>query len=86
MDLCSNSKIYYENFHIFVCLCRQWWMPDTGGANIPALNELLAPWGMAFGDNVFEGEFKLVDQKCKLSVYYLMCIHVRDSQVHAASQ
>ena len=40
-------------------------MPDTGGANIPALNELLAPWGMAFGDNVFEGEFKLVDQKCK---------------------
>lgn len=32
-----------------ICTCsRQWWMPDTGGANIPALNELLAPLGMAF--------------------------------------
>lgn len=27
---------------------RQWWMPDTGGVNIPALNDLLAPLGMAF--------------------------------------
>lgn len=38
---------------------RQWWMPDTGGANIPALNELLSPWNMAFGDGVFEGDFKI---------------------------
>ena len=27
---------------------RQWWMPDTGGANIPALNDLLTPFNMAF--------------------------------------
>ena len=27
---------------------RQWWMPDTGGTNIPALNDLMAPWDMAF--------------------------------------
>lgn len=27
---------------------RQWWMPDTGGVNIPALNDLLSPLGMAF--------------------------------------
>lgn len=32
-------------------------MPDTGGANIPALNDLLSPWGVAFGDRVFEGDF-----------------------------
>lgn len=28
---------------------RQWWMPDTGGANIPALNDLIMSLGMAFG-------------------------------------
>jgi len=28
--------------------CRQWWMPDTGGANIPALNDLISPLNMAF--------------------------------------
>jgi len=27
---------------------RQWWMPDTGGANIPALNDLISPLNMAF--------------------------------------
>jgi len=29
-------------------ICRQWWMPDTGGANIPALNDLISPLNMAF--------------------------------------
>jgi len=38
---------------------RQWWMPDTGGANIPALNDLLSSWGIAFGDRVYEGDFTL---------------------------
>ena len=36
---------------------RQWWIPVTGGANVPALNELLATWGIAFGDTVLEGDF-----------------------------
>lgn len=31
---------------------RQWWVPVTGGANVPALNELLSTWGIAFGDTV----------------------------------
>jgi membrane-bound transcription factor site-1 protease len=31
---------------------RQWWVPVTGGANVPALNELLSTWGIAFGDVV----------------------------------
>lgn len=35
--------------HVFYFVYSQWWMPDTGGANIPALNELLSPWNMAFG-------------------------------------
>lgn len=40
---------------------RQWWMPDTGGANVPALNDLLSSWGIALGDRVFEGDFTLGD-------------------------
>ncbi|PSN45586.1 Membrane-bound transcription factor site-1 protease [Blattella germanica] len=40
---------------------QQWWMPDTGGANIPALNDLLSSWGIALGDRVFEGDFTLGD-------------------------
>ncbi|KTF90955.1 hypothetical protein cypCar_00019701 [Cyprinus carpio] len=36
-------KFYDEN-------TRQWWMPDTGGANVPALNDLISVWGMAFSD------------------------------------
>ncbi|XP_031346784.1 membrane-bound transcription factor site-1 protease isoform X2 [Photinus pyralis] len=52
----KKAKFYDEN-------TRQWWMPDTGGANVPALNDLLASWGIEFGDRVFEGEFKLGDHE-----------------------
>ncbi|KAH8373412.1 hypothetical protein KR009_006393 [Drosophila setifemur] len=45
---------------------RQWWTPETGGTNIPALNDLLKPFGIAFGDFVGEGHFKLGDH----SMYY----------------
>ncbi|CAK9813875.1 Membrane-bound transcription factor site-1 protease [Anthophora quadrimaculata] len=46
-------KFYDEN-------TRQWWIPDTGGANIPALNDLLYPnWDIAFGDQVRNGQFTL---------------------------
>lgn len=44
----QKIKFYDEN-------TRQWWMPDTGGANIPALNELLDEFGIALGDDVLEG-------------------------------
>ncbi|KAL3859602.1 hypothetical protein ACJMK2_009816 [Sinanodonta woodiana] len=54
VSVMKKVKFYDEN-------TRQWWMPDTGGANIPALNELLAPLGMAFSDQVFEGELTLGD-------------------------
>uniref|UniRef100_A0A8W8JSW4 Membrane-bound transcription factor site-1 protease n=1 Tax=Magallana gigas TaxID=29159 RepID=A0A8W8JSW4_MAGGI len=50
----KKVKFYDEN-------TRQWWMPDTGGVNIPALNDLLAPLGMAFSDKVYEGDFTLGD-------------------------
>ena len=40
-------------------------MPDTGGANIPAINDLLASWKMAFGDIVYEGDFTFGDHESK---------------------
>ncbi|XP_018320423.1 membrane-bound transcription factor site-1 protease isoform X2 [Agrilus planipennis] len=50
VSVMEKVKFYDEN-------TRQWWMPDTGGSNVPALNDLLASWGIAFGDKVFEGSF-----------------------------
>ncbi|XP_039276563.1 membrane-bound transcription factor site-1 protease isoform X2 [Nilaparvata lugens] len=47
-------KFYDEN-------TRQWWMPDTGGVNVPALNDLLSSWNIALGDRVFNGQFTLDD-------------------------
>ncbi|XP_075693673.1 membrane-bound transcription factor site-1 protease isoform X1 [Rhinoderma darwinii] len=47
-------KFYDEN-------TRQWWMPDTGGANIPALNDLLSVWNMAFSDGIYEGDFTMAN-------------------------
>lgn len=29
---------------------RSWWEAATGGANVPALNDLLVPFGSAFGE------------------------------------
>jgi hypothetical protein len=34
---------------------RSWWDPVVGGGNVPALNELLRPYGIALGDVVFSG-------------------------------
>ncbi|XP_049814659.1 membrane-bound transcription factor site-1 protease isoform X1 [Schistocerca nitens] len=50
----KKVKFYDEN-------TRQWWMPDTGGANIPAINDLLSSWGIALGDRVFEGQYTIGD-------------------------
>ncbi|XP_075087059.1 subtilisin-like protease SBT6.1 isoform X2 [Nicotiana tabacum] len=38
---------------------RSWWTPVTGGANIPALNDLLASFGIAFGNKILNGDFVL---------------------------
>ena len=48
----KHMKFYDQN-------TRQWWVPDTGGANIPALNELLNIFGIEFGDKVLEGYFQM---------------------------
>ncbi|KAK8955374.1 hypothetical protein KSP40_PGU015142 [Platanthera guangdongensis] len=38
---------------------RSWWTPVTGGANIPAINDLLAPLGIAFGGKILSGDFSI---------------------------
>ncbi|RHN52900.1 putative site-1 protease [Medicago truncatula] len=42
---------------------RSWWTPVTGGANNPALNDLLAPFGIAFGDKILSGDFSLFGEE-----------------------
>lgn len=42
-------------------------MPVTGGSNIPALNDLLAPYGISLGSNVYYGEFEMGDRKVHYS-------------------
>lgn len=54
VSVMKKVKFYDEN-------TRQWWMPDTGGANIPATNDLLMPYNMAFSDDVYEGDFTIGD-------------------------
>ena len=34
---------------------QSWWHPVTGGANVPAINGLLAPFGISFGQAVWDG-------------------------------
>ena len=46
------AKFFDEN-------SRQLWTPVTGGSNIPAINDLLKPFGIAFGDRVYEGDFQI---------------------------
>ena len=53
------AKFFDEN-------TRQWWTPVTGGANLPALNSILEPFGIGLGDRVYEGEFAIGDH----SAYY----------------
>lgn len=50
----QQMKFYDQN-------TRQWWIPDTGGANIPALNELMHPFGIEMGDGVLDGYYSLGD-------------------------
>lgn len=54
VDALHGVKIvYFENFNA-ICLffCSR-------GANIPSLNDLLAPYGISFSDKIFNGEFSI---------------------------
>lgn len=55
-EVMRKIKFYDEN-------TKQWWLPDTGGANVPALNDLMTSWGVQFSDRVFDGVFKIADKE-----------------------
>uniref|UniRef100_A0A336MN80 Membrane-bound transcription factor site-1 protease n=1 Tax=Culicoides sonorensis TaxID=179676 RepID=A0A336MN80_CULSO len=42
---------------------RKWWLPDTGGSNIPAINELLRDFNIELSDTVLEGYFSMLDHR-----------------------
>lgn len=46
---------------------RRWWSPAVGGANIPSINELLRPFGIAFGPGRLSGTFTLDGQAAAFS-------------------
>ena len=39
-----------------------WWTPETGGSNVPALNELMAPFGIALSHHVVKGRVNVTNQ------------------------
>ncbi|XP_041986880.1 membrane-bound transcription factor site-1 protease [Aricia agestis] len=70
-SLLRHVNFYDEN-------TRQWWTPETGGSNIPALNDLLSMYQVAFGDRVFEGSFKLGGHR----MYYASGTHIHSFPEH----
>ncbi|KAL4703422.1 hypothetical protein ACJJTC_008141, partial [Scirpophaga incertulas] len=70
-SLLRHVKFYDEN-------TRQWWIPETGGANVPALNDLLSMYQVALGDRVFEGSFKLGGH----NMYYASGTHIHSFPDH----
>jgi hypothetical protein len=52
----AQLKFFDDNTH-------NWWLPETGGANTPALNSLLDRWGISFGEGAFSGNYVLGEQK-----------------------
>jgi len=51
---------------------RQWWSPQTGGANIPGLNELLSIFGIQFGNKIYSGSvrWKTMNDQVQRRFYY----------------
>ncbi|MCO5579317.1 hypothetical protein L7F22_033172 [Adiantum nelumboides] len=52
LETMTKMKFFDDN-------TRSWWTPITGGANVPALNELLMPFGIAFGGTILTGPYSI---------------------------
>ncbi|KAG5582586.1 hypothetical protein H5410_053213 [Solanum commersonii] len=55
VDAMVKMRFFDGNTH-------SWWTPVTGGANVPALNDLLATFGIAFGDKILNGDLVFSDR------------------------
>ena len=56
IEVMKKIKFFDEN-------TRQWWIPQTGGANVPALNDLLAEWGISLSSDIYRGTVDLDGKK-----------------------
>ena len=50
-DLIHKIKFFDEN-------TKRWWTPVTGGANAPAINDVMERFGAALGDRVYNGDLR----------------------------
>nr|KJB54198.1 hypothetical protein B456_009G025200 [Gossypium raimondii]KJB54201.1 hypothetical protein B456_009G025200 [Gossypium raimondii] len=62
---------------------RSWWTPVTGGANIPALNDLLEPFGIAFGDKILNGDFSIDGEHSRYASGTDIVRFPRDGYIHS---
>ncbi|MBA0835654.1 hypothetical protein Goarm_007924 [Gossypium armourianum] len=62
---------------------RSWWTPVTGGANIPALNDLLEPFGIAFGDKILNGDFYIDGEHSRYASGTDIVRFPRDGYIHS---
>lgn len=64
---------------------RSMWTPVTGGANIPALNDLLSPFGIAFGDKILNGDFSINGEQSRYASGTDIVKFPRGGYVHSFS-
>ncbi|GMR32293.1 hypothetical protein PMAYCL1PPCAC_02488 [Pristionchus mayeri] len=55
-----NTRVM-EKIKFFDENSKEWWTPETGGSNIPALNDLLSRWGLELADTIIEGNATIGD-------------------------
>lgn len=66
VDVMKKINFFDEN-------TRQWWIPVTGGANVPALNDLLKEFDMSFGGRVYNGDLSF-DSKGYSTTVIIQCL------------
>jgi len=60
LQIMNKVRFFDEN-------TRQWLTPLTGGSNIPAINQLLEPFGIAFTSNIYKGVITVGKEKLTYS-------------------
>lgn len=56
-----------ENLTFFDDNTRNWWLPVTGGSNVPALNDLLKVFEIALGNDITDGNLNIFNRRIKIS-------------------
>jgi hypothetical protein len=56
LDAMARMRFFDDN-------TRSWWTPATGGSNVPALNDLLGPFNLAFAATVLHGSVAIGPHK-----------------------